>query len=184
VDIRTALKEQYHAAMTMLADCIDQCPDDLWATPNPRCDDGERVIYRSFWRIAFHAAYFTHLYLGQSEATFNPGPTSLAIRKRADLEGMWQAPWDIEPFELPENAVPSSRQDILEYINFIKTLIDPTVNALDLETEESGFAWYTKIGKLSHQLMSLRHIQGHVGQLSELLLSQQVGTNWVSKGQR
>ncbi len=29
--------------------------------------------------------------------------------------------------------------------------------------------------------MSLRHIQGHVGQLSELLMAHGIDTDWVSK---
>ena len=47
MELRTALKEQYHAGLTMLRQCVEQCPDDLWtsgAHPRP------------FWRIAFHAA--------------------------------------------------------------------------------------------------------------------------------
>ncbi|MEQ1932961.1 MAG: hypothetical protein ABL962_03650 [Fimbriimonadaceae bacterium] len=97
MDLRSALKEQYHASLTMLADCIEQCPEDLWTTPNPRCEDGDRIIFRSFWRIAFHTAYFTHLYLGQGESSFQPAPSNLAVRKREDLEAMWQEPGDIEP---------------------------------------------------------------------------------------
>ncbi len=181
VDIRTALKEQYHAALAMLAECIEKCPDDLWTIPNPRSNDGDRVIFRPFWRIALHAAYFTHLYLGQGESAFQAAPNNFAIRKREDLEAMWQAPWDIEPFELPEDAPASSKQDILEYIAYIKTLINPTVEALDLDTDDSGFRWYTKISKFSHQLMNLRHIQGHVGQLSELLLTRDLNPNWVGR---
>lgn len=181
MDLRSALKEQHHAALAMLTDCIEQCPEDLWTTPNPRCDDGDRIIFRAFWRIAFHTAYFTHLYLGQNEAAFQPAPNNLAVRKRDDLEAMWQEPWDIEPNELPEFAPESSKQDVLEYIAFIRTLIDPTIETLDLETSDSGFRWYTKISKLSHQLMNLRHIQGHVGQLSELLMAHNIDVRWVSR---
>ncbi|MEQ1822320.1 MAG: hypothetical protein ABL949_07415 [Fimbriimonadaceae bacterium] len=168
----------------MLVDCVEQCPDDLWASPNPRCDDGDRIIFRAFWRIAFHTTFFTHLYLGQNEAAFQPAPAHLAVRQRDDLDAMWQAPWDIEPYELPEFAGPSSKQDILDYIAFIKTLIDTTVDSLDLESNESGFSWYKNISKLSHQLLNLRHIQGHVGQLSELLFARNIDTGWVSQGQR
>lgn len=69
---RQALKEQYHAALAMLAECVQKCADDLWTS---------RGYPRTFWRIAFHAAYFTHLYLGQNEEaylTFPPKTVPLA----------------------------------------------------------------------------------------------------------
>jgi hypothetical protein len=59
MDLRAALKEQYHAGLAMLAECVEKCPDDLWTSgTHPR----------TFWRIAFHAAFFTHNYLVQDEA--------------------------------------------------------------------------------------------------------------------
>lgn len=179
--IKHALKEQYHAGLSMLAACVEKCPDGLWTTPNPRNSDGDRVIYRAFWRISFHAVYFTHLYLGQNEAAFQPPPPEMAVRLRQDLEAMWQAPWSIEPYELPENAQASSRRDVLDYIAFVYSLVGPTVDGLDLDSVSSGYPWYKRIGKLSHELMNVRHLQGHVGQLSELLMARGVEVDWVSK---
>jgi hypothetical protein len=178
MDVRHALKEQYRAGLAMLAECVQKCPDDLWTTPSTPNDDGDRIIYRSFWRIAFHTAYFTHLYLGQNDDAFEPWPG----RKQGYYDEMWQKPWDIEPYEFPEDAQVTSKQEILDYISFVDSLIDPTVSQLDLDSPESGFAWYKKIGKLSHELMNLRHLQGHVGQLSELLMTRGVETGWVSRG--
>src|SRR5579862_2240860 len=129
MELRDALKEQYHGGLAMLAECVEKCPDDLWVSPSPRSDEGDRVIFRSFWRIAFHAAYFTHLYVGQNEAAFQR-PDGF----RADCEGMWSSPWDIEPYELPEEVDPYSRQQMLDYIRFVDSLIDSTVDGLDLET--------------------------------------------------
>jgi hypothetical protein len=37
------------------------------------------------------------------------------------------------------------------------------------------------MGKLSHQILNLRHLQGHVGQLSELLMARGIDIDWVSK---
>ena len=50
--LRSAIKGQYHAALAMLRQAIERCPDDLWvsaAYPN-----------RS-WRMAYHTIYYTHL---------------------------------------------------------------------------------------------------------------------------
>jgi len=44
---------------------------------------------------------------------------------------------------------------------------------------ESGFSWYS-IPKLDHQLLNLRHLQGHVGQLSELVMATGADLTWVA----
>lgn len=176
-ELKPALKEQYHAGLAMLNQCVANCPDDLWTSPSPRHDEGNRVIFRSFWRIAFHAVYFTHLYLGQNEDSFAPWPG----RRVGYFEELWRKPWDIEPFEFPENAKATSKAEVLEYIAYVDALVSPTVDSLDLAAGETGFPWYRQMNKLSHQLMNLRHLQGHVGQLSELLVAREIDIDWVSR---
>jgi len=160
MDIRNALKEQYLGGLAMLRQCIERCPDDLWiAGKHPR----------TFWRIAFHTLYFTQAYLVQNEESIQ----------------LWSARPDVtvevEPYELPEGAAVMSRGDMLEYLAFIEKTIEPTIDSLDLDTEDSGFHWYPGISKLSHELMNVRHIQGHVGQLSELLMAQDIDIDWIAK---
>ena len=177
MEIREALKEQFHAGLAMLAECIEKCPDDLWTAAAAKVDDGDRVIFRPFWRIAFHTLYFTHLYLGQGESSFQPWPD----RKPGYFEEMWDSSWDIEPFEFPEEAEPISKTQLLSYHSYLRGLIDSTIDSLDLDTANSGFHWYQNISKLSHELLNLRHLQGHVGQLSELLMARGIPTEWVSR---
>ncbi|MDE2125728.1 MAG: hypothetical protein KGJ62_03985 [Armatimonadetes bacterium] len=168
MELREALKEQYHAGLAMLAECVEKCPPGLWI---------EGQYPRRYWRIAFHAAFFTHLYLGQKEEAFEPWPA----RKEGVDHGLWQQPPDVEPYELPEEALVYTRVEILDYIRFVDALIDPTVDRLNLEADETGFHWYPNMSKLSHELMNIRHLQGHVGQLSELLMAAQVDTRWVAR---
>jgi hypothetical protein len=168
MELREALKEQYHAGLAMLAECVEKCPEDMWL-------EGEHP--RTFWRIAFHAAFFAHLYLGQNEAAFQPWPG-----RRAGIHHvLWDRPADVEPYELPEGAESYGRNEILAYIRFVDALIDATVDPLDLDADETGFSWYPTMSKLSHELMSLRHLQGHVGQLSELLMASGIDIDWVGK---
>lgn len=168
MELREALKEQYHAGLAMLADCVEKCPEQAWLA-------GEYP--RLFWRIAFHAAFFTQLYLGQNEAALQPWPG----RKADAHPGLWEEPWDKEPYSLPEDAEIYGRDQLLEYIRFVDELVDPTVDHLDLDTHETGFSWYKNMSKLSHQFLNLRHLQGHVGQLSELLMARGIDTDWISK---
>ena len=168
MEIRQALEEQYHAGLMMLAECLEKCPEGMWCA-------GEHP--RTFWRIAFHAAFFTHLYLGQNEEAFQPWPG----RKEGIHHGLWHRPWEVEPYELPEGAEIYRQNEILDYIRFIDTLVSPIVGHLDLASDETGFSWYKNMSKLSHQIMNLRHLQGHVGQLSELLMAQGIDIDWIGK---
>lgn len=168
MDLRDALTEQYHAGLAMLAECVEKCPDDLWLA-------GEHP--RPFWRIAFHAAFFTQVYLGQDEAAFRPWPG----RREGIHPGLWEDPAYVEPYELAEGVENYRQSELLDYIRYIDTLVDPIVAELDLAADETGFRWYPGMSKLSHELMNLRHLQGHVGQLSELLMARGIDTEWVSK---
>jgi hypothetical protein len=150
----------------MLGECIEKCPDDLWLAG---------TYPRSFWRIALHAVYYTHLYLGQSEEAFQPWPDC-----PDGCPELWQKP-SVEPYELPEEFAPYTKQQIQGYLAYVASLIAPTVDTLDLEVPVTGFAWYRNMNKLSHQLMNVRHLQGHVGQLSELLMAHGIDTRWISK---
>jgi hypothetical protein len=149
MELRPALKEQYHAGLAMLAECVEKCSEEVWLEGEPP---------RTFGSIAFHAAFFTHLYMVQNEAAFQPWPG--------------QRPKEDENY---------GRHEILAYIRFIDALIDPTIDQLDLASDETGYSWYPNMSKLSHQLMNLRHLQGHVGQLSELLMAKGIDTDWVAR---
>lgn len=152
----------------MLADCVGKCPEDQWTSG---------TYPRYFWRIAFHAAFFTHLYLGQNYEAFQPWPG----RQEWIYDDMWSNPAYVEPYELPDSAEVFSQQDMLSYIAYVDGLVGPIVDALDLDVDESGFSWYENFSKLSHQLMNIAHINSHVGQLSELLMAKDIEIEWIPK---
>ena len=54
MDIAQVIVSQYQAALAMLEDAVVRCPDDLWDTPQPP---------NRFYQIAYHALFYTHLYL-------------------------------------------------------------------------------------------------------------------------
>ena len=155
MDVRRALKEQYRGGLAMLAECVEKCPEEMW-----QAVDAERP----FWRIAHHAAFFAHFYLGQTEPAFQPW----SVRQTGTDVELWCDP--------PE---PFSRDETLAYIRYIDGLMDPTIDGLDLDSGETGISWYQNMTKLSHELMNLRHLQGHVGQLSEQLMQRGIDTSWI-----
>lgn len=156
MDIRHALKGQLRAGLHMLQNCVELCPDDLWV--------GGRHP-RNFWRIAFHAVFYAHLYLGQNEASFQP-----YLRHLPDAKELW---------ENPEVVVPYQREEILDYIHWLDSTVEATIDGLDLESNDSGFDWYPNFPKLDHEMLNIRHLQGHVGQLSELLMAHGIDSEWI-----
>lgn len=181
MSIQAALKEQTHAAIAMLVDCVEKCPDDLWVSPSKKDverDDPNRFCIRSFWRIAFHGIYFTHLYMLQNIGEFKR-PLGTAVGDREAFGPLWSL--DRDPFDLDEGCDPPTKSDLLEYIAHVDSWVDPTVDALDFDSMESGVPWYKNFPKLNHELLTLRHLQGHVGQLSELLMARDIDTDWISR---
>lgn len=88
----------------------------------------------------------------------------------------------MEPYQLQEETRPLTQGEMTEYISYIRGIVDETIDGLDLDRQETGYHWYPNMTKLSHQIMNLRHLQGHVGQLSELLMANGIDTDWVSLG--
>lgn len=159
MDMKSALKSQYHAGLAMLRQCIDLCPEDVWlAGKHPR----------NTWRIAYHVVFYTHLYLAEDEASFVPWD-----RHRSSVRILWKERGG------PPIEAPYTKADILEYLDFVDLGVDAWVDALDLESEDCGFSWYS-VNKLEHQLVNLRHLGGHMGQLSELVMATGAEVDWVS----
>lgn len=152
--IQTMLKSQYHASLAMLLEAIQACPPTLWTSDQ---------YSNPFWRVAYHTLYYTDLYLQPSETAF--------------------IPWEhhrpgCEEFDTGSLS-PYSVDEITAYYHACRQTVDSAVDRLDLSGTESGFSWYT-MPKLEHQLVNLRHIQHHTGQLADRL--RQVssrGIRWV-----
>jgi len=158
-ELKVGLKGQYHAGLAMLRQTLDVCPDEAW-------EAGEHP--RNFWRIAYHALYYTHLYLQPDEAAFVPWP-----KHDETVPDLW------DDAEAP--VVPAySKAELLGYLDWIDANVDKWVDALDLTSKASGFHWY-KIPKLDHQLVNIRHLGIHQGQLSELVFARGGDVDWVGR---
>lgn len=163
--LRSVLKSQYHAALAMLREAIERCPEALWRDPTP---------VNAFWQLAYHALYFTHLYLMPEVAAFepwqhqHPAQHPDGIAGRADPDS-----------ELPLVPDPYTRAQVLAYWQVCDGMVDARVDALDLGRTHSGFPWY-RMSKLEHQLVNLRHLQHHAAQLADRLrAAADVGVRWV-----
>jgi hypothetical protein len=162
MDVRAALKSQYHATLAMLKQAIDRCPEDLWTAgghPSP------------FWQIAYHTLFYTHLYLQPDEKAFRPWEHA-----RQEYQFLEAVPWP--PHNPPKIGEPYTKAQVLDYWTACDEMIDAGVDRLDLGSPECGFSWY-KMPKLDHQMMNIRHIQHHVGQLDDRLRLVRAELDWV-----
>jgi hypothetical protein len=159
--LRTALKSQYHAVLTMLRTAIRRYPDALWTR-----DDGH---VNPPWRIAYHTLYYAHWYLlGDSSRL----PSWTRHRR------------GIRRLNRPANMVrPYTKAELLAYWRICDSAVDDAVDALDLGSARSGFSWY-RMSRAEHQLVSIHHIEYHQAQLGDRMRrTTGAGVNW-ERGRR
>src|SRR5690349_3578757 len=105
--LRSALKSQYRAALAMLRQAVQRCPEAQWVQGDP-----------PFWRVAYHTAFFAHFYLGRDVAAFRPWE-----HHRAKSESLDSPPGP--------SGEAYSRAQVLEYLSQCEAMVDPAVDALD-----------------------------------------------------
>jgi hypothetical protein len=164
--LRSVLKSQYHAALAMLLETIERCPDDSWAS-------GQHA--NACWQLAYHTLFFTHLYLHENNAAFQPWEQHQANVQHPD--GM-TGPADPNS-TLPLLPQPYSKAQVLAYWSVCDRMVDKAMDSLNLNSQESGFSWYS-VSKLEHQIINIRHIQHGAAQLADRLrASAHIGIKWV-----
>lgn len=141
MDIPAILISQYHASLEMLKQTITECPESIWNA------EGDK---NKFWQVAYHALFFTHLYLGDSERTFTPWVKHRHGYDDFDEDIAW------EPYD---------KAAILEYLSFCQREVERRLPQLNLE---EGFD-DRPYSKMELQIYSIRHVMQHAGELMERL---------------
>ena len=167
MNVRSALKSQYHAALKTLRQVIEKCPDEMWQ--NSAEGSGP------FWRVAYHTLFFSHFYLHQGQEDFRPW-------SRHREEAHFISSVSREGNRPPKPCEPFTRDELLEYCDKCDQMIDAGVDALDLSAPQCGFPWY-QMPTLEHQIVNIRHIQHHAAALSSRLRrSAGIAIDWVQNG--
>lgn len=156
---RTSTWKQFGAAIDMLDDAIELCPDPLWTTVVWK--DPEDVRYGQFWFVAYHTLFWLDLFLTGAMEGFVPPP----------------------PFQrgvLP--AQPYTKDQIRAYLDSCRRKCQSTIEGMTAEKAQQRcvFEWMEP-SFFELQLYSLRHVQEHAAQLSLLLGQHEIpGLDWIA----
>ncbi|MBK8003976.1 MAG: DinB family protein [Gemmatimonadetes bacterium] len=145
MDLKPALQSQYQAALQMLVAAIEKCPEPVWLDP---------AYTNATWHVAYHVLHYADLYLHQRLEDFSPWSAH-----RDGCQKLAKAP-GAPPLE------PYARSEILAYARALAGRVPAMIRALDLGAPEAGYPWY-RMPKLEHQLVGLRHLHHHTGQIAE-----------------
>ena len=160
MDIQAAVQSQYLAALDMLQEAVSLCPPALWDDPADK---------NRFWHVAYHALYYTHLYLQPTENDFQPWAEHGERLRSLDPEKMD-----------PQGKAAFTREEVSAYLDFCRAEVRRQVSALEPEAP-SGFYWLP-FDKLELQFYNLRHLMLHTGELAERLWERaQLEIGWVSR---
>jgi hypothetical protein len=163
--IQLQLVRQYRAALAMLKQAIETCPEELWLDAKPR---------NKYWHIAYHALFYAHFYVQASDKDFVPW-----AKHQQDANFLGARPG--APKEPQAVIEPYSREDLLEYAEFCRNEVSAKV-PLDNLDGPSGFYWLP-FDRLELHLYNLRHLAHHTGQLADRLRNATgKGVGWVLQG--
>ncbi|MCA9954436.1 MAG: DinB family protein [Anaerolineales bacterium] len=157
---------QFGAAIDMLDNAIEACPDELWQA---RLFPDSIPEFAEFWCIAYHCLFWLDFYLSETAENFAP-PTPFTLS-------------EFESGRLPERVY--SKEELRDYLKYGRSKCRTTIQATTDFTAPQQVRpnWRVEsVGEL--HLYNLRHVQEHAAQLS-LFLGQNVGTasRWVGKAQ-
>jgi hypothetical protein len=156
---KTALWNQYGAAIDMLGDVLRACPDDLWRAPLWN-DLAAPPGFSEFWYISYHSLFWIDLYLTGKEEGFTPP------------EGFSLIEWD-ELWTMPDRVY--TKAELEWYWKLCRERCQTTIEGMTAAKAREPFVWGG--GEMSFyelQMYAMRHTQEHAAQLA-LLLGQKIG---------
>ncbi len=158
--MKAFLRPQYENVLKMLEECIAKYPDDLWA------DTGYQ---NPAWHVAYHALYYTNIYLAPTEDEIRHWPEEqaelhyLASSAHPEYSGVFK------------KAVPYSRDEMISFLGLIRQYLSQYLQNLDPHAP-AWPSWYDQPRGEFH-INNLRHLQHHTGELQERINSRRTTTN-------
>src|SRR5678815_260084 len=112
--LRATLKSQYHAALAMLRETIERCPDEVWLNKDHK---------NAFWQIAYHSLFFAHLYMQPNPEAFRPWEHHQADVQNPD--GLAGRPDPNSKLRLIPK--PYTKSEVLAYWSLCDEMVDSAV---------------------------------------------------------
>jgi hypothetical protein len=159
---KTALWQQFGAAIDMLENAIAACPEKVW---------GDRSRRPEYWYMAYHTLFYLDCYLSDSVEGFAP-PTPFTLSE-FDPSGL-----------LPERVY--EKVELLRYLEHGREKCRARIEALTEERARQQCRFGSIQGSVVELLLyNMRHVQHHAAQLN-LILRQTIDSapGWVSKTKR
>ena len=137
---KTELWKQYGAALDMLENALEKCPDSLWDDEN------------KFWYNAYHCLFFTDYDFSTDPDNFHP-PEPYTMSEM-DPSGL-----------MPDRTY--TKDELISYLHFCREKFrELIVHDIDQMSWNNGRRNYSMT---EHLLHSMRHVQHHTGQLNMML---------------
>ena len=166
VDWKAILWQQFGAAIDMLENAIQACPDHVW-TNSSKQPAGSSMSGVGFWYVAFHTIFWLDFYLSESKEGFAP-----------------PAPFSLSEFErgkLPERSY--TKDELQAYLDHARKKCRAAIGILTGEkaNQRQSLRW-GEVTRMELLLYNMRHVQHHAAQLN-LMLRQTVNAapKWVPK---
>ena len=164
---KTSLWQQFGAAIDMLANPMNTCPDELWCellwqTP------GDPPGLSEFWYLAYHTLFWLDFYLsGAAENFVPPKPFTLSEFDPAGL--------------LPDRVY--TKAELQAYWQHCRQKCYETIQALTDEDAARLCHFGTKTMSFYESLLyNMRHVQEHAAQLNLFLGQRNIPVvSWVGK---
>ena len=165
----TSVWRQFGAAIDMLDNAIQACPDEHWQARlfNEPSGQPEFSGFSEFWYIAYHTLFWLDIYLADSiEGFAPPDPFSLS---------------ELQTGMLPERVY--TKTELRTYLAYGRRKCRARLEAqTDLLVPQQIRPDWREMSVAELLFYNMRHVQEHAAQLS-LFIGQQVGSapGWVAK---
>jgi len=155
---RDGIWSQFGAAIDMLENAIDACPDALWGDPTRP---------QPYWYMVYHTLFWLDLYLSNAPEGFAPpAPFTLS---------------ELEDGVMPDRVY--SKDELRTYLEHGREKCRRSIAELTDEAASTELVfWSARRSTIENLLYNLRHVQHHTAQLNLILRqTSHPVPKWVSK---
>jgi len=159
------LAHQYEASLSMLNLAIAGCPEGSW---------NASVARLKFCQAAFHAVFFTDLYLQPGDDIEALKRQAFHVERRADFR-------DYEELQDRPQVLPYEREFVLSYLQNVRRKAQETIARETAQVLAGPSGFHLRLcSRAELHVYNIRHVQHHAGQLSlRLRLDADVDIPWV-----